>query len=798
MEAARQLLRSRTPPAIPFGSRPAPAASVPLTSFIGRDQEIVAVVNLLGRARLVTLTGPPGTGKTRLALAVTSAVAGRFAGGAVVVLLAPVSDARLVAASIAQALGAREPPGRPLLESLKSFLRGMHFLLVLDNFEHLLPAAPEVTELLVACPELTVLATSRAHLNVQGEHIFEVPPLTLPAAEARPSVPRILQAEAVQLFDARARAARDDFRLTEHNAGAVAGICRHLDGLPLAIELAAARSAVLPPLVLAERLTDRLRLLTGGARDLPARQQTLRNAITWSDDLLTEQERLLFYRLAVFAGGFTLEAAEAICPGEGLTKAGILHGLAGLVASSLVSVEGSAGAARYRLLETVREYALEHLLATPESMRALQRRHRDWYLALAERIGARVREGRQWMDALGDEHDNLRRALTWSSQEPAEVEAGLRLAGALREFWQYQGFLSEGRQWLATFLALPTPAVSPLARAKALFAAGTLAWTKGDFAASDAYFEEQLDLSRAVGDRGSEAEALLGLGTTAILRVDYARSRALHEQALSLFRQLADQPNLVVALFQLGLLTVLEEDFGRAWALLEEALALARQAGDKTGLAYTRSMLGVVCIGRGNLEEAGRLLMEALSGVVELGDRWGLPNVLDGFMALAAARRLDAQAVRLHGATIALRAAIETPPSPTFQQFNERSLVPARKRLGEAAAQAAWAEGQAMTMDEAIAAARAVAEPPPSAAPKAAPAVARHADDLTAREREVALLVAQGLSNQEIAAALVISERTAETHVGHVLGKLGLSSRTQVAAWDHEHSRQDSAPGPDS
>jgi non-specific serine/threonine protein kinase len=832
------------------------ALPAPLTPLVGREREVAAACRALRRedVRLLTLLGPPGVGKTRLAQALAARVAGDVPGGVWLVPLAPVADAALVLPTIARALGLvdTDPAGLPLRERLAARLRGAAPLLVLDNVEHLLPAAgAEVAGLLGACPDLTVVATSRTALRLSGEHRFPVPPLALPATLApgsQPPVEEVAAAEAVRLFVARARAVRPDFALTAANAAPVVEVCARLDGLPLAIELVAARVSLLPPRALREQLSERgLSLLTGGAEDLPARQRTLRGAIAWSHDLLAPAEQALFRRLGVFAGGFTLEAAGAVAAGA--PAADILDGLASLVDKSLVGppVEaaadgaGDAGETRYGLLETLREFALERLEQSGEG-EAVRRRHGDYFLALAEAAGPEVSPpGGAGVaarhDRLGREHANLRQALRWweARARAGEAEPGLRLAGALWPFWLARGHRAEGHDWLQRFLALDTGPGTP-ARAAALYGAGYPAWNVGDPERAQAIHEEHLALCRALGDRPGEARALVIAGFLAAWRDDHegvrasaAAGLALAEaagdgesaawahmllsgqalrrgdleqaeararEALRLFRQLdaAGAPaSLTSAHLRLAELAGLRGDAPRAEAHYAEGLRLARLSGGPGEQGRMLRRLGHFALHQGDLPRAAALLGEAVDRLRAAGALHNVPACLVGLAGVAAAQGDAARAARLCGAATAVleaRYGRERPADVTDEVDFERIVAGVRATLDAPEVAAAWAAGRAMSLEQAV---------EDALAAEALPVAERPVGDvgggpLSPREREVAVLVAGGLSNREIAARLVITERTAEGHVAHILDRLGFRTRVQIAAWATERGLRRGGP----
>jgi predicted ATPase/DNA-binding winged helix-turn-helix (wHTH) protein len=594
-----------------------PVQSTPL---IGREQVGAAACALLRRAevRLLTLTGPGGTGKTRLGLQVAADLLEDFASGVYFVPLAAIRDPALVASSIAQTLGIQEKAGQGLLDSLKEHLQDTQMLLVLDNFEQVVAAAPLVAEMLGACPRLKCLVTSRVVLRLSGEHEFPVPPLELPDPRHLPAVETLSQYAAVALFIQRALAVKPDFRVDNANAPAVAEICVRLDGLPLAIELAAARLKPLPPQAILARLGRRLELLRGGARDVPDRHQTLRQAIAWSYDLLEASEQALFRRLAVFARGCTLEAAEAVCqavhdaavdPWQSLE---VLDGVASLLDKSLLRQQEQASSEpRFRMLETIREYGLECLTASGEES-VVRRAHAAYYLALAEAAEPALTGPDQgtWLERLETEHDNLRAALRWA-EESGEAEIGWRLAGALCQFWLMCGYLREGQEWLARLLGLAGASPYTAARAKALTRAGHLADNLGDYAAAHAFFEESLAIRRELGDTGGIAAALNDLGWVAFLRNDYTAARALSEESLAIWRELGDKAGIATSLHNLGVVADHQGEFTAAYALFHESLALRRELGDKWSIAVALSYIGRTVHSQGDYRRATALLEEA-------------------------------------------------------------------------------------------------------------------------------------------------------------------------------------------
>lgn len=652
--------------------------------------------------RLLTLTGPGGVGKTRLALEIGHRLGGNFAHGAVLVSLAPLRDPAAVLPEIARALAVRAADRRPPGERLAQALRRRELQLLLDNCEHLATAMPEIGALLAACPGLRILATGRAVLHLRGEWSYPISSLALPDPAAPSTREALAAAPAVALFVQRARATHPGFALTDENAAPVAAICARLDGLPLAIELAAARIATLPPAAMLARLDHPLDLLAGGARDLPDRQRTLRETIAWSYRLLADGERALFCRLAVFAGGATLDAITAVCD-QGDLGVDVLDGIEALVRQSLVRpLAGPGEEPRFGMLETIHEYARERLAARHEA-KAIRHAHAVAFLALAEVAEAALTGPHQaaWLTRLDLDHDNLRAALAWAMAQ-GEAAAALHLAGALWRFWQMRGHLREGRRWLAAALALPAEGILA-ARARALNAAGVLAFQQGEYAASRALIHEDLALRRALGDERGLAQALNNLGVLARTEGQLAAARTLHEESLAIRQALGDRWGIAQALNNLGVLARVRGEFARAQVLHAESLAIRRDLGDERGIIVALIYLGLVARARGDHLVARARYAESLAAARALGNLPLIAEALEG-IALAVSACGDAlRAARLFGAAAALRATLEVPFSPDDRGDHAGWEARARSTLAAEVREAAWAAGTRLPLERAIA-----------------------------------------------------------------------------------------------
>jgi predicted ATPase/DNA-binding NarL/FixJ family response regulator len=744
----------------------------PLTTLVGRRRELNALASLLHRddVRLVTLTGPGGVGKTRLAIQGAVNATERFPDGIVFVPLASISDLGLVASTIAQALGVREVGSEPVIERLRSALRDKQLLLLLDNMEHVVDAAPLVVDLLGDCLDLKVLVTSRIRLRVSGEQEFPVSPLAL-AAERQPAGGAVTTAEAISLFLARARGVDPGFALTDENAAAVAAICCRLDGLPLAIELAAPRIKALPPAALLARLEQRLPLLTGGARDLPARQQTMREAIAWSYDLLSRSEQTLFRRLSVFVGDFDLAAAEALDLSAGGSGGDIVEGITSLIDQSLLLLaEGRGELPRYTMLETIREFGLEQLVARGEEA-AVRQAHAAHFVGFGEiaEVSLAPPDLPQWLQRVEDDIANIRAALDWLRSR-GRIEDALGLLTNLTRFWLQPPHVPEGRTWFAALLPLAHPEIAPAIRARALLTTANIAILQRDYDAAQPLSDRALALFRAIGDDRHTCAALGAAGYLAMDQgyLDEAFALLTEARALAIasgcFWDAAEAAN------NLARVATERGDWRGAVALHGDALAEWNRIGDAANATSALGSLSWLYRVTGDLGRAHDAYRTVLDYAIEHHQPYEIAAFLTGFAALALRHGLLAHAVRLFAAADVQFRKLGTPLPRNYQRANDEMTAELRQRLGEAAYAATWLDGQHLTLEEAVAEARALprrGDPP---------------HELTPREVEVLRLVAVGLTDREIAERLFITRRTASKHVEAILAKLGVPARAGAAS----------------
>jgi non-specific serine/threonine protein kinase len=719
-------------------------------------------------------------------MSLATAAASDFPDGVSFVELAPVNDPGLVMSTIAHVLGVRETGEKSLLDRLQAVLSDQHHLLVLDNFEQVIEAATLVADLVADCPALTVLITSRVRLRLSTEREVPIPPLSVPDAEDHATAAGLSESAAVRLFVGRAQAVNPDFALTEHNADAIAGICRRLDGLPLAIELASARVKVLPPAALLARLEHRLPVLTGGGRDLPTRQQTMRDAIAWSYDLLTPEEQTLFRRLSVFVGGFTLEAGEAVTKTTDGLSIDLLDGVASLLDKSLLrQVTGPTSDARYTMLETIREFASDQLVASSEEA-TIRSCHAAWCLALAERadpelLGSRNRD---WLARLEAEHANLRAALAWAL-ERAEADAtdvllGQRLAIALHRFWRLHCHFAERRHWFDAALATAANAPAYLL-IRLLWATGAAHYHLGDYVASRPLLERALSLARQSEDSVRIAPILTELGDELFREGDRERARACWEEAAVLFRSLPETHLTAFATKNLGYLALLEGDHERASTLLAEARSIDLRIDHPWGVAEAQALLADLAREQGDVQRAAQLFAESLRIFEEHGDQIGIAQCLTGIGRVLVARHQLADAVRLLGAAAAIHDALGSKQMHGVDARDKELLDPLRTALGHEAFHEAWTSGYAHPIEQAVKEAATLAAATGTSA-ALAPAGVGNRYGLTARELDVLRLVAEGRSDREIGEALFIGTRTVQTHVANLFAKLGVNARAEAAA----------------
>jgi predicted ATPase/DNA-binding NarL/FixJ family response regulator/Tfp pilus assembly protein PilF len=805
----------------------------PGTPLVGRDKDVARLCRLVLQPdrRLVTLTGVGGSGKTRLALRVASQLVGSFKDGVWLVTLAPVADPVLVPSAVASALGMHEQPDRSLLDGLVAHLSRRQVLLVLDNCEHLVEACAELAAaLLQACPNLRMLATSREPLQIADEVAWRVPPLAFPDSPTSLADLDLGTYSAVQLFVERAVAAQSTFALTPNAAPVVATICARLDGIPLAIELAAAWVRALGLNEILERLDNMFGLLVGGSRVAPNRLRTMRAALDWSYGLLAPSERVVLQRLAVFVGGWSLEAMEAICSGSGVAPPEVLALLTRLVDVSLVQVEERDERARYRLLEPVRQFAHAQLVESGE-LEVVRRQHATFFLSYAEQrltdanMGGPGRQAAH--AAIDQEHDNLRAALGWCLDQ-GEAEMGLRFSRAHWSFWVLRGHFREGRAWLVRLVALLDAEKAPGMRAVALTFLGGLSWRQGSHAVAQALYAEALPLLRQSGDSWVLASAFTGLGFVALDQTDYRGAQAYFEEALPLWRATGDQANVAICLSNLGWAACQQEAYAVARARCEDSLALARAVGDTWAVSQSLTILGYALLGHGDLAAArpvldesvdlGRQLgerrvlalsLDALGRVAtaegqyteaqaalreslqirhqpQVGDGARIPEILESIAALVAAEAQPERAMQLAGAAAGVREAIGVEASPMDRARLDHCLGRLRQALGPEASTRAWETGRATPLERAVEMALAVTQPSAPRRTRPPASSLELVTILSPREQQVAALLARNLSNRQIAGQLVITERTVAAHIEHILDKLGFASRHQVSAWATE------------
>jgi predicted ATPase/DNA-binding CsgD family transcriptional regulator len=772
----------------------------PLTTFVGREHELVVVGRLLQEYRLLTLIGAGGSGKTRLALQVAADEAAHFPAGVWLVDLAPLTRSELVAEQVAQALGVTDTSGRSMADVLCDAFQARRLLLILDNCEHLAAASAQlVTLLLMHCPEMKMLATSREPLGLASETVFEVPPLSLPDLALSSDPHGLLHSDAARLFVQRATAADSAFRLSEGNTQAIAAICVELDGLPLALELAASRVRTIPVMQLADRLGDRFRLLRRADPSAPARHQTLQALIDWSHSLLDEREQVVFRRLAVFVASWPLEAAEAVCAGNYATPNGaamlaqtdVLHLVLRLVDRSLVQLDQSTG--RYRLLETIRYYCREQLNKVGETEQ-INRRHFEWYLRLAETGVSRMGSPseREWLETLEREHGNARAALAWAIAEGV-TEGAARLALALWPFWHARSYLLEAQRWLEQLLALgerkPFPAAT---RARLLNALGVVAHTLGQFDVAGACHDEAIQIWRKLGDRDGLTAALLDRGWQHFHQWDLEQAREYADESLALARQAGNQRSVAAALYLRAVTTALMRQAGPVIPDLEECLQIWQAAGDEASVASAWSALAIAELMEGNYERAKPLLAQAFAVRVQRGDIGSMGGVFSGMLQIAihstnqpeGARR----AAQLVGAAYAWSASQGGKMTPAMRESTEQVIPAAKDILGEETFAHEFEVGKRLTLDETLAIGAMILQSDPTQH-DAPPLVQQDAypSDLTPREAEVLRLVAAGLSNPQIAAQLVVSVRTVEAHLRSIFAKLEVTSRTAAARYALKH-----------
>jgi predicted ATPase/DNA-binding CsgD family transcriptional regulator len=770
------------------GNLPADAST-----FIGRRRELAELKRLLGRSRLVTLTGVGGVGKTRLALRVGGELRRMFPDGVWFADLTRISDAELLPQCVSEVLRIRDASARPALTVLTEHLRDHEMLLILDNCEHVLEGSAVLADrLLAVAPQVRIVATSRQALNIRAEQILQVPPMSLPEGDKAPPPFRALgQFEAVTLFSERATAALADFRLSEHNSDAVVEICRKLDGIPLAIELAAVRLRVLSPQELAARLGDRFRLLTGVRKAATPRHETLRALIDWSFDLCSAEEQLIWARVALFAGSFDLTAAEEVCSGDGIAREDVVELIAQLIDKSVLLKEDHEHTVRYRMLETIRQYGRQRLTQYGE-WDTLHCRHRDYYRRLAARANEHVfgPDQVEWFARVERDHADFRAALKFC--RIGSPETGLGIAADLLYHWITSYFVREGRNWLDAMLALDTEP-SPT-RAAALWTNSWLAIIQGELPAAKSMLEEARTVGEELGDESALGYAALFAGFVAMYGGDAQTAIGHYDEALRRHRAIGNRHGEALTLIRKSMaLSFLGEAEG-AIALAEECLAVCDGSGDVWHKSYALIALGIEVWRQGDIRRASALERESLRYNQSLNDLLGIALNLEVLAWCAAGEGHYERAGQLLGILRSVWRLVGSPLSGYghLTSYHDECEARTREALGEDEYQAAAERGARAPLDQAISyASQRAAAPAAPAAP--AGRAGGPSSPLTPRERETAALIAQGMSNREIAETLVVSQRTAEAHVEHILSKLGFGSRAQIAAWAVEHLPTDDA-----
>ena len=755
-----------------------------LTSFIGRRNQLSDIRRLVGSARLVTLTGPGGVGKTRLALQSAHGLTRTFQDGVWFVDLAPLRDPGLVAAAVCQVLNLWDQSARWTLGNLADYLADRRILLVLDNCEHLIDACASLSEaLLRSASELRIMATSRQALGLIGEAVVHVPPLTLPAQPTQARAQMVHQYEALQLFQERAAMAKPDFTIDDSNVATVAKICTRLDGIPLAIELVTARLRTMGPEQILSGLDNRYRFLTGGNRTTIARQRTLRALVEWSFDLCSAEERTLWRRLSVFSGSFDLDAARYVCSDRHAPSEAVPELVASLVEKSILLLE-QGNAPRYRLLDTIRDYGAEQLQAVTETT-DLRRQHCEYYRRL---IGTAEREWLTesqvtWLDRLRTEHANIRAALEYCFERVGETDTGLEMAGRLWTYWIAAGLLAEGRLWLEKGLSQPGCADSP-ARARALWVVSYVTACQGDLETAQRWLQEGRRVAEAVQDNCANAYLTLSAGLIAIFRGDTEEARVLLAEAMERHRELGETTGLVDAQFLLGSLASVSGNVDSALELVRGTLAMCERFGERWWRVWAQRNLAVALWRSGDRQTSAEVVVQALKDCTELNEQLCGALCLEVCAWSAAASGSHRRAAILFGATQAVWDALSATPFWQLPGEDAKWERVIRQTLGDAEFEDAFGQGLQATVEEALGFGLDTAVQGDTAEPDGEHTLTT---PLTPRELEVAEHVAGGFSNKQIASRLSISRRTAETHVEHILGKLGFASRAQIAAWFAEH-----------